>query len=630
MSRSRSTGSVSLFPFLAVLVCAMGALIFLLLVTTRQIRSDALARAQDAPPTPPAPVGQTSLSVRPEAPRSSGGRLESLPHVPDPNVELRAKLAHLDDATAAERAELARRQAELRAVLDEARRLDAESRSAEERVRQVAAERVDQADALSKLVGAQRAIAGEIRGLSGRIATVRQQSAQASSRFAFVPYDGRSGTARRPILIECNERGLRFVPEGVEISEQDLEGFLVEFNPLLAGAEGLGEYWGMRDRLAGDPREPYFLLIVRPGGARAFYVAQKILGRMGDRLGYELLTDDFPLAVPEVDPRAQEVCRNAVERLLAERERLLGSIVEGRGPMAGANVIRGGSGTSSTGEGSSGQRGPVGWGGGPSAPAPISNGRGTGASGRGDGGDDVAIGGPLRNPPDFRPSAFDGEGRGRGPAGNRPTDRTTVEAPSGSQRADRVFPLDPRDGPRRTGEWTAGARLASPGTASAAGTPRNGDRGGQSGSEGGAADNRDGDPVGPPAFGRSQPDSSARGGGPSPKWGGFARRGTIGLEKEVLVEVLPDRLIVGRELLVPANPESSAKEITDDLIEAVERHVASWGEAPATFYWSPRVRFRVGQGANRQYERVRGPVERLGISTTAEFVLETEQGGKAR
>ena len=40
MSRRTSQSSISLFPFLAVLVCTMGALILLLLVTTRRIRND--------------------------------------------------------------------------------------------------------------------------------------------------------------------------------------------------------------------------------------------------------------------------------------------------------------------------------------------------------------------------------------------------------------------------------------------------------------------------------------------------------------------------------------------------------------------------------------------------------------
>ena len=43
--RSKETLAVQLFPFLAVLVCTMGSLIFLLLVTTRQIRQRAVAFA---------------------------------------------------------------------------------------------------------------------------------------------------------------------------------------------------------------------------------------------------------------------------------------------------------------------------------------------------------------------------------------------------------------------------------------------------------------------------------------------------------------------------------------------------------------------------------------------------------
>ncbi|MCH2588840.1 MAG: putative porin, partial [Planctomycetales bacterium] len=45
MTTRRAGNPVSLFPFLAVLVCAMGALIFLLLVVTRQIRAEVRAEA---------------------------------------------------------------------------------------------------------------------------------------------------------------------------------------------------------------------------------------------------------------------------------------------------------------------------------------------------------------------------------------------------------------------------------------------------------------------------------------------------------------------------------------------------------------------------------------------------------
>src|SRR5687767_1202487 len=48
MSRRSTSHSVSLFPFLAVLMCALGALILLLLVTAGRIRDEAVAKAHEA------------------------------------------------------------------------------------------------------------------------------------------------------------------------------------------------------------------------------------------------------------------------------------------------------------------------------------------------------------------------------------------------------------------------------------------------------------------------------------------------------------------------------------------------------------------------------------------------------
>ena len=97
MSR-RASNNVSLFPFLAVLVCAMGALILLLLVTTRRIRSDQLAALEsqtEAVDSEPLPVVPPMLPVVPIGPeedpeaasvraddyadgRSDGGNLDPL------------------------------------------------------------------------------------------------------------------------------------------------------------------------------------------------------------------------------------------------------------------------------------------------------------------------------------------------------------------------------------------------------------------------------------------------------------------------------------------------------------------------------------------------------------------------
>ncbi len=80
--RPRTANSVSLFPFLAVLVCAMGALILLLIVTTRRIRSDAIQNAQTVAPkskpvpkpkmvtVPPKkkPIAKAVVTIRPDRP----------------------------------------------------------------------------------------------------------------------------------------------------------------------------------------------------------------------------------------------------------------------------------------------------------------------------------------------------------------------------------------------------------------------------------------------------------------------------------------------------------------------------------------------------------------------------------
>ncbi len=66
MARNRRNASaVSLFPFLAVLMCTMGALIVLLVVISQQIRDDTLAKAREARQEQVAQA-QTAGSAKPD------------------------------------------------------------------------------------------------------------------------------------------------------------------------------------------------------------------------------------------------------------------------------------------------------------------------------------------------------------------------------------------------------------------------------------------------------------------------------------------------------------------------------------------------------------------------------------
>lgn len=67
-----------------------------------------------------------------------------------------------------------------------------------------------------------------------------------------MPYAGNSPTRRRPIVIECDEKSVRFASEEISLSARDLTGFKPEYNPVRAGTESLLQYWE-EQRVAGHP-----------------------------------------------------------------------------------------------------------------------------------------------------------------------------------------------------------------------------------------------------------------------------------------------------------------------------------------------------------------------------------------
>ncbi len=64
-----------------------------------------------------------------------------------------------------------------------------------------------------------------------------------STTYTFVAYDGVSGTTRHPILIECTREHIKFLQEDVSLSSADVSGYSPSYNPVLAGAQALVDYW---------------------------------------------------------------------------------------------------------------------------------------------------------------------------------------------------------------------------------------------------------------------------------------------------------------------------------------------------------------------------------------------------
>ncbi|WP_010583295.1 hypothetical protein [Schlesneria paludicola] len=358
--RSKETLAVQLFPFLAVLVCTMGSLIFLLLVTTRQVRQRTIAyakheaeqkelarvAAQRLPelsiPLPPAEEKPPEPAIVVPPPRREPKPFRE----PDRTYELalanrqreleqlKAEWASRADQLSKDRDRhrtvLAHRQTAVDAAVIEAEALKAEIKRLEIELGKLAGTAA--ASSFSSTEAADRLlIEQQIAEMKKRLRAAQAEEASGENdKFQVIPFDPQTGTTRRPIFIECNATGLRFLPEDITITAADLNGFTPRANPLAAGTGALINYWTawnsqQRDRKSAP--EPYVLLLVRPDGAVAYYVAQRMLDPIHTARGYELIEADTTLQMPAADAGAKAACQAAVERLLMERENISRSAV---------------------------------------------------------------------------------------------------------------------------------------------------------------------------------------------------------------------------------------------------------------------------------------------------------------
>ncbi len=359
MSRRASNNNVSLFPFLAVLVCAMGALILLLLVTTRRIRSQQIATlesqteiVQPAPAPIPEPVIELPEPEPEPAIPAPPEKIEYQPSIvpiaitsvvdtiPSPVTDDTRRTDHVQRDTAALRGYD-------RMLSERLNQWATSDQQLHDRYKQATAghkQLVDSEKKLNKQYAAtkrdvaesketKRLLEEQLAALRRAIAQKESEPVNAVSKFRIVPFDGISGTVRHPIMIECVGDRFRFLPEDIELTKAQLESFVSSFNPLLSGAAALNAHWAMREKQTATVGEPYILLVVRPSGSLGFYAAKRMLRRLDVPIGYELLGEEQELDRPIADPEAVQLCRLAVERTLARRDE-----IESIRPMADALI----------------------------------------------------------------------------------------------------------------------------------------------------------------------------------------------------------------------------------------------------------------------------------------------------
>jgi hypothetical protein len=252
----------------------------------------------------------------------------------DLNAKLKVQLAELSEK-AKDRQRLLEANHESVAVAETSlQKNQAELEALEQRLEQILNAKRHMAASMTKVSSEGVAVESQLARMATRLRTLHGHIAQNSTAYTFVAYDGVTGTTRRPILIECTREHIKFLQENVSLSSTDVSGYSALFNPVLAGAQALMDYWTTHS--GPDEPRPYVLLIVRPSGPVAYGMARHLLERLKEPFGYELLPDDQLLDVPPAVPEAAEVCRKAVEKAISQRVDAFKDVFgNGTGPRGG-------------------------------------------------------------------------------------------------------------------------------------------------------------------------------------------------------------------------------------------------------------------------------------------------------
>jgi len=562
-SRRRSTASVSLFPFLAVLICAMGALILLLVVIARQAR---LQAAQTAA------VEQAKYS---ENAADLEERLE----------DLRWRIGQLKESRRTTESQLAEVRLQLGNIENHARHL-------RNQLAQLEAAWAEMQKSESHGNRQRRQLQAQLQQLRAEITQTQQELTEARAAaeqrrksYAVVPYQGPNETHRRPIYIECRADSVVLQPEGVVLTESDFDGPMGPGNPLAAALRATREYLSSNPGF--DPQEsgePYPLLLVRADGIAAYYAARAAMESWGSEFGYELIGNDWELEFQPPDPELAREIREAVDTARMRQDRLAAAAPSHYGskgtratyrvaPYRGGIIRDGGSAAdeglpfrSQRPQGAFTRRfGPPGSSGNHAAGQSQDSIPGSsGESGVGH------SGGSQSETPGQDGSQLASRREGL-VAGRRPTEQDEAAG---------------RDGPAlRPGEWQPG----EPSSDQAA------------------------SPADQPAHApRSLAQTRGRNWGLRDTGGG-----SVPLNRPIRVDCYRDRLVIvpekgqagGRTVQLPARTEDAI----DGFVSAIWEQIDSWGIAGRGMYWRPTLNVYVAPDAGRRYSELHELLDGSGL-----------------
>ena len=617
--------TVSLFPFLAVLLCTMGALLVLLVLFSRA--------AEDGK------IAQTAVADR--------SRAEELELARDEFAWRLEQLATIREETAAD---LSRVRMQLAGIEDDSRALEDEFKRLDETIAALEADASAEEDPDASLDDLEKRLATARDALEA----TRRDGASRPPAYAVVPYEGRQGTRRRPLYIECCIDGVFLQPEGIRLGPGDFEGPPGPGNPLASALRAAREHIAMHGDGGSDPDvQPYPLLLVRPSGVMAYYAAREAIQSWGNEFGYQFVDEDWQLEYPPADPalaaaeaRAVEESRRRLEWLAQVRPpqptrptqqyraaTTRGGIVAEGGPTVlgdrsrfdwkeqqaarGRGAAAGDPSESASALGSGGGPGGNGIGsgaaGGGTGAAPGGSSLAGGAAGAGDGGGlGGGAGDRYAGPSRFysgQPGGAAGSGTGGGPGSGAEGETGTATFGSSAGADAGTGPGSGDSASGASNSTAGGSSTASGGTSGStqAAAGGSGGTGGTPGSAGSAGNATGGGGSGPsmPGLAGAGSQASQDGGasGASASISLAGRRGSnwaslatqdrpVPLTRPIKLECAANEFrLLGDDGRVEERVPIGTRTVdaVDPLVQAVHAKVGRWGIAGDRMYWRPQL-----------------------------------------
>lgn len=314
-ARQRDAITPSLFPFLAVLLCTMGALVLILMLIVSGAQASALRMAEQSEQQAEEVESQLQLAQQSFQKQLTASQIEL--------EKKRLALQHLEN--------------HIQEILAD---IEGLQQTAELASSEAASDETDQATEAAAISELERQLLDAKEELKQKLEDPQGDK----PIFAIIPYDGPNGTHRRPIYLECVQDGIRLQPEGILIRTVDLEPPYGPGNPLDAALRTIRSAYAPANQAVTSTAYP--LLIVRPSGIRSYAMARAAMSGWDDQFGYELVGEELPLVYPTGEPGLAQKIAQALDLARARQAALVMAMPQKYREFAGRDEpLSGGSGT---------------------------------------------------------------------------------------------------------------------------------------------------------------------------------------------------------------------------------------------------------------------------------------------